>query len=181
MKKHLIIIVILFSSIILAQTNNKGNISLLLNGEKIELPINYVSLRKENNIIISARAELNNENIQQLISFEWELKALSTEDKDINVYDNFLINVVNNRQDMKEELRFRMNNDAKDGDLFVRKGDKSWELFSFSMRFNIENVSFENSAITIKGSLNLKARDGKSKTPLEPISEIKDCKFEIVI
>ncbi|MCF6269191.1 MAG: hypothetical protein L3J41_05755 [Melioribacteraceae bacterium] len=172
---------LLFSSIVSAQENYKGKISLIFNDEKIELPIKVVSLRKENKVLISIRAERNTEDIQQLFSLEWEFKKLSTDDKDLSMYDAFLLNVINNRKDKKEELRFRMNNNATDGELFVKKGKRTWDLTSFAMRFEIENISFENSAITIKGGMSLKARDVKSKTPLEAVSEIKDCKFEIVI
>jgi len=181
MKKYFVVILILFSSFTFAQENNKGQISLIFNGEKIELPINVVSLRKENKILISIRAERNTEKVQQLFSFEWEFKKLSTDDKDLSMFDAFLLNVVNNSEGKKDELRFRMNNNAEEGELFVRKGNRTWNLASFGMKFNIKNVSFENSRINIKGSLSLKVRDVKSKTPLEPVSEIQDCKFEIII
>lgn len=181
MKKSFVIILILFCSISFAQENYKGKISLIFNGEKIELPINVVSLRKENKVLISIRAERNNEKVQQLISLEWEFKKLSTNDKDLSMYDAFLLNVVNNVEGKKDELLFRMTNDANDGELVVKKGYRIWNLASFAMKFNIENVSFENSSILIKGNLSFKARDAKSKTPLEPISEIEDCEFEIII
>lgn len=181
MKKYLLFVLILFCSITYAQENYKGKISLTFNKEKIELPFNLVSLRKENNVVISARAELNNENIQQLISLEWEVKKLSTSDKDLNLYDTFLLNVINNKKGKKNELLFRMNNNGKNGKLVVQKGTRIWDLTSFAMKFNIKNISFENSSIVIKGNLSLKARDKNSKTPMKPISEIKDCEFEIVI
>jgi len=182
MKKYLAaILIILFCSITFGQENYKGKISLIFNGEKIELPINVITLRKENKVLISIRAERNNEKVQQLFSLEWEFKKLSTDDEDLSMYDAFLLNVINNNGGKKEELRFRMNNNANDGELFVKKGNKTWNLFSFAMKFGIENVSFENSSITIKGNLSFKARDKNSKTPLKPISEINDCKFEIVI
>lgn len=181
MKKYFVVILILFCSITFAQGNNKGEISLIFNGEKINLPINVVTLRKENKVLISIRAERNTENVQQLFSLEWEFKKLSNDDKDLSMYDAFLLNVVNNSKGRKDELRFRMNNNATDGELVVKKGYRIWNLASFSMKFDILNVSFENSSIIIKGSLSLKARDKNSKTPLEPVSEIKDCKFEIVI
>ena len=181
MKKYFAAILILFCSITFAQENNKGQISLKFNGEKIELPINVVTLRKENKVLISIRAERNTEKVQQLFSLEWEFEKLSTNDKDLSMYDAFLLNVVNNSESKKEELRFRMNNSANDGELFVRKGNRTWNLTSFGMKFNIENVSFENSRIKIKGNLSLKVRDVKSKTPKESVSEIQDCKFEIII
>jgi len=181
MKKYLLLVLILFCSITYAQENYKGKISLIFNKEKIELPINMVSLRKENNVIISARAELNNEKVQQLISLEWEVKKLSTSDKDLNLYNAFLLNVVNNHNGKKDEILFRMANNATDGELVVKKGTRLWNLASFALKFNIQSISFENSSIIIKGNLSLKARDKNSKTPMKPISEIKDCKFEIVI
>ena len=91
------------------------------------------------------------------------------------------MNVVNNSEGKKEELRFRMNNNAKDGELFVRKGNRIWNLTSLDMKFNIENLLFENSSVIIKGNLSFKARDVKSKTPKKSVSEIQDCKFEIII
>jgi len=147
MKKYLVIALILLCSIVSAQENYKGKISLVFNKEKIELPINVVTLRKENKVLISIRAERNNGKVQQLLSLEWEFKQLSTNDKDLSMYDAFLLNVVNNVEGQKDELRFRMNNNGEDGELFVRRGNRNWNLTSFAMKFNIENVSFENSSI----------------------------------
>lgn len=110
--KNIFVAILLLSSVVLAQENYKGKISLIFNDEKIELPINVVTLRKENKVLISIRAERNSEEVQQLISLQWEFKKLSTDDKDLSVYDAFLLNVINNGKDKKEELRFRMNNNA---------------------------------------------------------------------
>ena len=181
MKKYLITALILLCSIAYGEENYKGKISLIFNGEKIELPINVVTLKKENKILVSIRAQQINEKKQQLISLEWEFDKLTTNDEDLSIYDSFLLNVVNNSEDKKDELRFRMNNNGEDGELFVQKGNRTWNLTSFAMKFNIENVSFENSSINIKGNLSLKARDAKSEAPMDPVSEIEDCKFEIVI
>lgn len=181
MKKYLLFVLILFCSITYAQENYKGKISLTFNKKKIELPFNLVSLRKENNVVISARAEFNNENVQQLVSLEWETKKLSTNDKDLSLYDTFLLNIINNKKGKQDELLFRMNNSGKEGELVVKKGTRLWNLASFAMKFDIESIIFKNSSIIIKGNLSLKARNKNSKTPMKPISEIQDCKFEIVI
>lgn len=164
-----------------AQENYKGKLSFTFNEEKIELPINLVSLRKENKVLITIRAEQNTEKVQQLFSLEWEFKKLSTNHEDLSIYDAFLLNVVNNRGNEKDELLFRLTNDGKGGGLVVKKGKRTLNLLSLAMKFNIESISFENSSINIKGNLSFQARDKDSKTPLEPVSEIKDCKFEIVI
>jgi len=179
--KRIILVLILLTISVAAQENNKGKVSLIFNGEKIELPITMVSLKKENVIVLSMRAEKNGNDIQQLVSFQLGFKKLSSEDKYLEVYDDFLLNVINKRAGKNEEILFRMIENATDGELTVKKGNRTWNLASFGMKLNIEKVSFENSHIIIKGSLSFKARDKNSKTPLEPVSEIEDCKFEIII
>jgi len=182
MKNIIFVLVLLgFCFSLSAQENYKGKVSFTFNEEKIELPINLVSLRKENKVLITIRAEQNNEEAQQLFSLEWEFEKLSNNDKDLSMYDAFLLNVVNNKGDDKDELLCRFTNNAKDGGIVVKKGKRTLNILSFRMKFNIESVSFENSSINIRGNLGFKARDSKSETPLEPVSEIKDCKFEIVI
>jgi hypothetical protein len=181
MKKYLVIALILLCSIAYAQENDNGKISLKFNGEKIELPINAVTLKKENKIFISIRAEQSNEKVQQLINLEWEMNKLSTNDEDLTMTDAFLLSVVNNVEGKIDELRFKMDNNDEDGELFVQKGDRTWDLTSMAMKFNIENVSFENSSILIQGNLSFKARNAKSEDPMKSLSEVEDCKFEIVI
>lgn len=178
---RIILVLILLTISVAAQENNKGKVSLIFNGEKIELPITMVSLKKENVIVLSMRAEKNSNDIQQLVSFQLGFKKLSSEDKYLEVYDDFLLNVINKKAGKNEEILFKMIENATDGELTVKKGNQTWNLASFGMKLNIEKVSFENSSIIIKGNLSFKARDAKSKTPLEPVSEIEDCKFEIII
>ncbi|MCW8848429.1 MAG: hypothetical protein OQJ81_00515 [Melioribacteraceae bacterium] len=181
MKKYLVVTLILLCSIAYGGENYKGKISLIFNGEKIELPINFVTLKKENKILISIRAEQSNKEDQQLFKLEWEMDKLSTNDKDLTMTDAFLLSVVNNEEGKIDELRFRMDNNGEDGELFVQREERTWNLTSMAMKFNIENVLFEDSSIFIEGNLSFKARDGKSENPLKSVSEIEDCKFEIVI
>jgi len=61
--KKLIILVLVTGSLIFAQENSKGRISLVFNGEKIDLPIRNVTVMKQNNILISIRAEYNDSTI----------------------------------------------------------------------------------------------------------------------
>lgn len=177
MKKYLVVVLVLLCSIAYSQGNYKGKISLIFNGESIELPINLITLKKDKKILLSISAKENN----QSVKLEWEMNKLSTDDKDLDVYDSFILSVENNSKDEKDELRFRMNNNAEEGEIFVRQGDSTWNLTSMAMKFNIENVSFENSSIFIEGNLSFKARDAKSETLMKSISEIENCKFEIVI
>jgi hypothetical protein len=173
-------LLLLLCSFAYAGENYKGKISLLFNGEKIELPITTVSLKKENKILISVRAESSGDGEQQLINLKWVSSKISTNDEDLSI-DDFLLNVVNNKNGEKDELRFQMSDDEKDGGLFVRKGNRTWDLTALSMKFNIENVSYEKSSLVISGNLKFEARDAKGEEPAKAISKIEDCKFEIVI
>jgi hypothetical protein len=177
MKKYLVVALILLGSILYAQENNKGKILLTFNGEKIELPINVVTLKKEDKVLISVRAEEG----KQLFKLEWEMNKLSTKDEDLIMSDAFLLNVVNNVDGKIDELRFKMENNDEGGELFVQKGDRNWNLTSMAMKFNIESILFENSSILIGGNLSFQARDAKSETPMKSVSEVEDCQFEIVI
>lgn len=181
MKKYLILALIFLFSVSYGEENSKGEISLTFNGEKILLPINIVTLKKEDKILISISAEQSNDKARQLFNLQWETEKLSANDEDLSMYDAFSLNVVNNNGDGKEELRFRLNDSGNNGELFVRKGNRTWELSSMAMKFNIENVSFEDSSILIEGSLSFQARDTKGEDPMKPISQIEDCKFKVVI
>ncbi|MCB0753179.1 MAG: hypothetical protein KDC52_17030, partial [Ignavibacteriae bacterium] len=93
MKKYLVVALILLCSMAYGEENYKGKISLIFNGEKIELPINIVTLKKENKILISIRAEQSNEEDQQLFKLEWEMDKLTTNDDDLTMTDAFLLSV----------------------------------------------------------------------------------------
>jgi len=161
--------------------SNKGKVSLIFNGEKIELPITTVSLIKEDVIVLSIRAEKNRDNIEQLVSFQIGFKKLSTEDKYLEIYDDFLLNVVNKGDGKNEELLFRMEKGGAEGEVTVKKGNRTWNLANFAMKINFEKVLFENSSLIIKGDLSFKFRDTKSETPLEPICKVEKFSIEIVI
>jgi hypothetical protein len=109
------------------------------------------------------------------------MNKLSTKDEDLIMSDAFLLNVVNNVDGKIDELRFKMENNDEGGELFVQKGGRTWNLTSMAMKFNIESILFENSSILIGGNLSFQARDAKSETPMKSVSEVEDCKFEIVI
>ena len=81
---------------------------------------------------------------------------------------------MNNSENKKDELLVSMSNDGK---VVVKNGNESWNANSLSMQFDIQNVSFENSSIVIKGKMNLKAGNKENKS----VSKLENCKFEIRI
>lgn len=174
----LLVYIILLSS---SYADDKGRISLILNDTEIDLPVNSVVLRNENSIVLSARAELNNENVQQLISLQLSFNSLSADS--IDVYNSFLIEVRNqgSKVSSKEAMIVRFEDNAKRGELSYTKGSKKWNTTSFAMRFDVSKIDYSNDHLVIEGTFSVKLRSVESDTPLDPIAEIKDGKFKIII
>jgi len=174
----LLLSIILLSS---SYADDKGRISLIFNDTKIDLPVNSVVLRKENNIVLTARAELNNENIKQLISMEISFNSFSIDSVDI--YNSFLLEVRNqsNTISSREAFILRFEDNANSGEVSYAKGNKSWNANAISLRFDVSKIDFSNDHLMIQGTFTVAIRSQESDTPLEPIAEIKDGEFEIIL
>jgi len=183
MKKYLLIVLILLCSMVYAQENYKGKISLVFNKEKIELPFNIITLRKENNIIINARAELNKEDIQQLINIQLSLKDLSMNERSIDVSKSFLFEIRNRTRKQKYANILLLSLDRNTNKSNIQYSEKGypWQITSFNLSMNLTKIFFVENKLIIKGKFNIEARSEKSKEPLKPVVEIKNGKFEIII
>ena len=168
----ILLLSIIFSSS--SYADDKGRISLTFNDAKIDLPVNSVVLRKENFIVLTARAELNNENIKQLISMEMSFNSLSKDS--VDVYDSFLIEVRNQGSAIssREVMIIRFEDNGDDGEVSYTKGSKSWNANAISLRFDVSKIDFLNDHLMIQGTFNVKIRSTESETPLIPVAEIKD-------
>ena len=71
------LLVLFLIPILFAQQNNKGNISLVFNDEKIDLPINRVSINKLNGITLNISAQQNDLQMHKKVALELKLKELS--------------------------------------------------------------------------------------------------------
>ncbi|GBD91803.1 hypothetical protein BMS3Abin04_02535 [bacterium BMS3Abin04] len=183
MKKCLLIVLILLCSMVYAQENYKGKISLVFNKKKIELPFNIVSLRKENNIIINARAELNKENIHQLINIQLSLKDLSTNERSIDVSKSFLFEMRNrmSKQQYGNILLLSLDRNTNKSNIRYSEKGYRWKIASFNLSMGLTEISFVENRLIIKGKFNIEAWSEESKEPFKPVVEIKNGKFEIII
>ncbi|MBL1215277.1 MAG: hypothetical protein HND52_18065 [Ignavibacteriae bacterium] len=181
--KQLILVILILAISISAQENNKGRVSLTFGGEKIDLPINTVTLQKEKTILLTARAELNSENIQQLINIKLSLKDLSTNDRVIDNSNLFLFEFRTRRSKQSLGnvllLSLDMNNDKSDVQ-YSERGIQ-WEMASFHLDMDITEISFLENKLRIKGKFNIESWSKESEEPLKPVVQIKDGKFEIII
>ena len=209
--KKLLVIIFLAASVIVAQENdqkqsdplqlinqlshpktesNKGRISFIFNGEKIDLPINTVTIMKQNNIIVSARAEHNDSTGQQMVSLELGFKKLSIEGGGINERFRIDITVRDNSKLSGKDLSVWYDNENWfNGDQQKRetahygifnKGERvSWEINSLSLRINATKITYDGNNLKIIGEFSGTFRSTLAKD--KEISEIKDGKFEIII
>jgi len=188
MKKVLFLISFLVP-FLLAQQSNNGNIRLVFNGEKINLPINAVSIHKDNGIILSIKAEKEDSIIKQMVKLELGLNELSSK-PDAVTFEGTRIDIRtrDNKNISGKELSMWFDGQSGDENNYFEaahysvfsEGERvSWEINSLSMKLNITDVYYINGALHINGEFN-----GTFKSTLAPegqVAEIKDCKFEVII
>jgi hypothetical protein len=180
--KKIFFVIIVISQFIFPQEGYKGKISLILDGEIIEAPITSIILRKEDDLILTARAELNETNLQKLISIEIIFKGDTLSDKQKELRIN--VKTANKFESSGRELSFHYPpDDATDSFIRYSSYNKqehlSWRINSIGLQFVNTNPVFENGTIKINGyffgTITPSSPDDKKTI------EIKDGKFEISI
>lgn len=181
LRSSIIILLLTFSSF--AQEKDKGTISLTLNGEKIAIPINAVTMGKEDAILLTARAEQNDENIQQLINIEFSLKDLSMNKRSIDVSNSFLFEIRSrtSEQEFGSVLLLNLDRNTDRAEIQYSEKGHQWKMASFHLRMDVTDISFLENKLQIKGKFNIESWSEESEEPLKPVVEIKDGKFEIII
>jgi len=172
-----------------AQTDSKGTISCVFNGEKINLPISKVSIQKDKSILLSIKAKQQDSIVQQMVTLRLGLKELSYE-SDVEILDDTRIELStrDNKNNSGKELSFwfadKSGKNRKKSEVahygVYNKGEKiSWEINSISMKIDITDIQYKDGALHINGEFNSVF---KSKwAPEGQEAEIKDGKFEIII
>ena len=181
--KKLFVLILLVTSFLCAQEINKGRISLVFNGEKINLPISSVMIRKENHIIVSIRAESNDSTEQKEIAFDLGLNELTSK-HDAGILEGTRFNITSrdNAKSTGSDLSINFGNLNKEAAYYrvFNKGEQiSWEVNSVSMRIKVSNIVYANGDLIMTGEFSGTFRSTLAKD--KEISEIKDGKFKIVI
>jgi len=191
--KYFGILFLLFAINIVAQNVNKGRISLSFNGEKIDLPISTVTMKKGKNIKISARAEINNEKIQKVIALDLTLTELSLDKIKPERVDDFKLEVRSKRE-IKSSKGIVMHSEKS---FLISLAEKNWILeFSLSeggeqltwknlrgitIRLNITNIVFIDNSVRISGEFAASLKSGFKYFSKKEIAKITNGKFEIII
>ncbi len=182
MKKIFVLVVVLalpmFSQV------NKGRIALSFNGEKFDLPINSIMIRKENEIVVSARAEKNDSTGQQLISMELPFKDFNKANLSMSIKESELrIQIVSRRTTDKLEKRFNFNYGPKDVmvEYFYGKEKVNWQYPSMNVRIDATKIEYTGNELRIEGTFNGKYISNMPSQESKTIVEITDGYFEIIL
>ena len=190
MKSASILFLLALVPFLFGQENSKGTISLTFNDEQINLPINKVSLQKDEGIVL--RFEANNEDaeIQQMVSIQIGLKKLSP-GKDAETLEGTRLDIYtrNNKTKTGRDLSIWLDDRETDNEMskaegihysIFNKGERvSWEINAVSLKIDITEVMYVDEELQISGKL-----EGNFKSTLAPegqIAEIKECKFNVKI
>lgn len=182
--KKVYLLVLFLVPFLYAQQNNKGSISLVYNGEKIDMPINSATIHKENAILLSIKAEQTESGTNQMVVLELGLNELSS-DSDAEKLEGTRIKITtkNISDNSGKELSVRFSDDKDKSEAYygiLNKGKKqSWGITSVSLKINITNVKYTKGALHISGEYN--GTFGSKDAPEGEIAEIKNGMFEIII
>jgi hypothetical protein len=187
--KKIISLIVLITSIASAQgtkgTIEKGKISLMLNDTKFDLPISSIQLRKDEKTFLSVRAEENNEENQKLAALELTFAGSFLSKKDP---EEIRLNFITKSAFLSTGEELSIHYPPSDtSEILIdytayEKGERmSWEVTSFNLVFNIDDVSFENNSIKIAGSFRGNVGSKLRIRENMKVIEIKDGKFEIII
>lgn len=187
--KKVFFLISFIASCMFAQHSTKGNISMIFNSEKIDLPIITILIHKDNGILLSIEAEKQDSIIQQMVTLEIGLKELSS-GSNVEILEDTKIEIStrDKKTNSGKELSFWFNTQSADDkgkpevayySVYIKGERMSWEINSISMKIDIEDIQYKNGALYINGEF-----DGTFKSTLASegqAAEIKDCIFEIII
>lgn len=182
--KMVYLFVLLLVPFLCAQQNNKGYISLVYNGEKIDLPINTINIQKDNGILLSIKAERNDSSTQQTVFLELALNDLSSK-PDAEKLEGTRIKITTRDKlaDSGKDFYVWFSDDKDKSEAhygILNKGkEQSWGITSVSLEINIIDVKYTQGELHISGAYKgtFKSKDA----PERQIAEIKDGNFEIII
>lgn len=193
----MIIVFILTALPMFSQELYKGNISFTFNNEKYDLPLNTVSIRKENDLIISARGEKNDSFVQQMVSLEFSIERLGVDLQAGSIIfkdgirdehgkklfgKTFAISFQSrdSRNNSGESLSYSTEVNRAQIEIYKSYNRSNWQAPAVIFTARIDEISYKNNELRIKGPFSAKfekLEDKQSKT----LVELKEGKFEIVL
>lgn len=162
----------------------KGRISLQFDDETIDLPVTAVTLKKDNQIVLSAFAETEDSLVQQSFTLNLGFNKL-TAGKGGETLEGTGFSVVSRNKIKQTGKEFSCwlseNNEQKQRYITYKPGEYlTRELQSVQMVINILDISYKDNSLRItgefKGKFNLRGGDAATG-----FADFKNGRFEIVI
>ncbi|MFA7421419.1 MAG: hypothetical protein WCZ90_17180 [Melioribacteraceae bacterium] len=181
--KKIFMLVIVFALPIFSQVN-KGRITLSFNDEKFDLPINSLMIRKENEILVSLRAEKSDSTGLQQISFELPFKDFNKANLGVGIKESELrIQIVSHKRTEKLESKFMFNYGPRDVtvEFYYGKERVNWHHPSMEFKINATKIEYTGSELKIEGAFSGKYKSNMPSEASKTIVEIKDGYFEIIL
>lgn len=182
MKKFALVIWLLLNIMPLSAQVNKGRISLQFNEKKIDIPISSLYLRKENNLLLSVRAEKNDSTGQQSVSLEMSLDKLADKNY-MSSNSDFRLRISTRDNYQKAGINFVFNYGPKEAQVeyYYMTERINWQGPSLQFKIDITKVEYTGNELKITGSF---AGDFNSKVegyPTKSVAKISEGKFEIIL
>lgn len=164
-------------------SQEKGYIKLDFDEQKLDIPLNYIEMRKDDEIRILARGEVNNGSERKLISFEILLKKLDRNPRGFRLQ----VSSDNKKEDTGSEfIMSYLGDDMSVSISRYKKGERitrnPTNIYAY---INVTELKYENNGFVIRGKLNAVLKSTFTDNPnssSEPkvIAEIKNGFYEII-
>ncbi len=172
------IFLVLFLLPLQAQRMQAGEVSFLLNGEKIHLTLKSAELTKSNLIAVNMRGEYNGDTMV-LFNMGFALKKLATGTEVVSI-PSFHFTLMQNYKAAKRMTQTIASRDGKSLNIVEKKGDKS-ENINFNMlshSVEIKKVELKDGILTLVGEFKADYETPK-EAPMQKKHTISDGKFSI--
>jgi beta-glucosidase/6-phospho-beta-glucosidase/beta-galactosidase len=170
-------------SIQLFAGEDSGRISLIFNGERIDVPVANIVVKKNDKVSLNVSAFLNKEEIFQEIVMEMSFNGKLPEKEDEGFDpEGFMLNIrTRDNKDLSgKELQVKMNGGAHYS--YYKKDQRSSSDFG-NMKYNVRvnAARYEKGHLIITGELSGEFGLYEDKNEIKHLAEVKDGKFTLII
>lgn len=179
------------STLLAAQSNSKGKVSLFFDEAILQLPIRSISLDKQDGIRLSVKAEKSDQFVRsQVVNFEFSFKSFLVENNkvDIDITKTRLeIYSKDNTSQVEKKFMIFYDEDKPTNSYRFSRGGKPYTAGTgplWEFNFEINSVVFDRGQISINGRFSALSKMSILENNVwKDVGkvEIKDGRFEIIL
>lgn len=182
MIKHFGFLVMLFCLVSQAhaQKLHAGEVSFIMNGEKVTLPLKGAELTKSNLIQISMRGEQKGDTLL-LFNLNFSVKKLAT-GSEMFVNPSLFFTLMSSQSKTGKSVQVTAARDGKGLSILEKKGDKSenQSLIAVRQQAEIKKVELKEGVLTITGEFSAEFESPKD-VPMVKKFSLSEGKFTLVL